>query len=400
MGMFSMVVGARANTIVAGVVLLIAGCTDPKAPSDDDDDDAGGAGAGTSSSSSGVGGSGTSNCPAGEVCYGAPLVYPIPSEGGDLAVGDFDADGRIDIVVTRIFAGELTTLMQTSQGMFELGPVSAIPGEPVGVLAGEFTGDSAFDLVISGQKKVTTLYEGAGDGTFTERSELNVSAEWSAAVDVDGDTDTDIISAFALATNYGNGQFLTESVPNPGNGQHLAFALGDMDGDSLRNDRVLTTPDAFNVFLWGASEWVTTPVRNTSAFALVADTFDADARADVVFGMATGQGPAATLGLLEGKGNGSLGPLTSTPLKAPIGGSASGDFNGDGLRDVAVALRDVDEVSLMLGDGAGGFEEGPFLEAEDSPLWMIVADLNDDGRDDLVVSNYKQPSVSVFLSQL
>ena len=400
MGEFPIVVGVPAGLIAVGAVLFLVGCSDPN-ESSDDDDGGGGAGAGMSSTSSGAGGNGTANCPAGAVCYGAPLVYPIPSEGGDVAVGDFDADGRIDIVVTRIFAGELTTLLQTSPGLFEVGPVSALQGEPVGVLAGEFTDDSALDLVISGQKIITTLYEGAGDGTFTERSALpDVSAEWSAAVDVDGDSDTDIISAFALATNYGNGQFLSESVPNPGNGQHLAFALGDMNGDLLRNDRVLTTLDAFNVLLWGASEWVTTPVRNTSAFALVADTFDADARADVVFGMATGQGPAATLGLLEGKGNGSLGPLTSTPLKAPIGGSVSGDFNGDGLRDVAVALRDVDEVSLMLGDGAGGFEEGPFLEAEDSPLWMIVADLNDDGRDDLVVSNYKQPSVSVFLSQL
>jgi len=74
-----------------------------------------------------------------------------------------------------------------------------------------------------------------------------------------------------------------------------------------------------------------------------------------------------------------------------------GDFNGDGNLDLAVANSDSNNVSVLLGNGAGNFSEPAQLVAGDTPYYVAVGFLNGDGFLDLAVANINSNNVSVLL---
>jgi hypothetical protein len=64
-----------------------------------------------------------------------------------------------------------------------------------------------------------------------------------------------------------------------------------------------------------------------------------------------------------------------------------GDFNDDGHVDLAIANDDDGSVSVLLGSGSGTFDVGANLPGGDGPAAIAAADLNGDGRLDIVVAH-------------
>ena len=78
-------------------------------------------------------------------------------------------------------------------------------------------------------------------------------------------------------------------------------------------------------------------------------------------------------------------------------GIAVGDFNGDGIPDLAVANTGSNSVSIFLGNGDGTFTLHSTLATGTAPVMVAVADFNGDGKPDLAVTNSGSNSVSIFL---
>jgi hypothetical protein len=76
---------------------------------------------------------------------------------------------------------------------------------------------------------------------------------------------------------------------------------------------------------------------------------------------------------------------------------AIGDFNGDGRQDFATANRASNNVSIRVGDGAGGFTGTTTLQVKESPRSVAVGDFNGDGRHDLAIANFDSHLTSVLL---
>ena len=76
---------------------------------------------------------------------------------------------------------------------------------------------------------------------------------------------------------------------------------------------------------------------------------------------------------------------------------AVGDFNGDGRQDLAVANGGSDNVSILLGDGAGSFSAPTNFGAGNLPSSVAVGDFNGDGKQDLAVANGGSDNVSILL---
>ena len=75
----------------------------------------------------------------------------------------------------------------------------------------------------------------------------------------------------------------------------------------------------------------------------------------------------------------------------------TGDFNGDGRTDLAVANYYDWDVSVLLGNGDGTFQDQMTYRVGDWPEAIVAGDFNGDGRTDLAVANYGSNDVSVLL---
>src|SRR5712692_2412997 len=76
---------------------------------------------------------------------------------------------------------------------------------------------------------------------------------------------------------------------------------------------------------------------------------------------------------------------------------AVGDFNGDGVQDLAVANANSNNVSVLSGNGDGSFRGVQNFAAGSGPRSVAVGDFNGDGVQDLAVANNGSNNVSVLL---
>ncbi|MBI1817593.1 MAG: VCBS repeat-containing protein [Deltaproteobacteria bacterium] len=95
----------------------------------------------------------------------------------------------------------------------------------------------------------------------------------------------------------------------------------------------------------------------------------------------------------------SFAPPVSYPTGMSPKGVAVGDFDGDGVRDLATANSSAGTVSILAGSVDGTFSPVvATLTAGAGPAAIAAGDLNDDGLDDLVIANLTAGTVAVFVA--
>ncbi|MBE9041368.1 VCBS repeat-containing protein, partial [Oscillatoriales cyanobacterium LEGE 11467] len=138
----------------------------------------------------------------------------------------------------------------------------------------------------------------------------------------------------------------------------------------------------------------TTPfgVGNSPISVKVGD-FNGDGLSDLV----VGNRDANTLSILLGDGMGGFGTQTTFDTQRAPNAIAIGDFNGDGRQDVAATNRFSNSVSVFLGDGTGGLSTQTTFAVGIEPNAIALGDFNSDRRQDLAVTNLTSNTVSVLL---
>jgi hypothetical protein len=98
-----------------------------------------------------------------------------------------------------------------------------------------------------------------------------------------------------------------------------------------------------------------------------------------------------------GNGDGTFQPRVTYNVGSYPDALVTGDFNGDGRTDLAVANAGDGTVSVLLGNGNGTFQPQVTSTVGSGPDALVAADFNGDGHTDLAVANYNDNDVSMLL---
>jgi hypothetical protein len=352
----------------------------------------------------------------GNGTFGGATEFPAGYTPVSLAVADLRGDGKPDLIVANLVANYVSVLLGTGTGTFGTPTNFAVGSYPGSVAAADVNGDGHPDLVVANTKSNSvSVLLGQGDGSFQTAQTLDKGLTRPSAVvlaDVNGDGSPDLAVVDHVAVNV----FLNDSAPSfslaaPQSlhaGSYVyAVATADLNGDG-KPDLVLankTYPGTVSVLLGQGDGTFQAPVNydvgyNPSSIA-VADV-DGDGHPDLI----VANQYSDSVSVLLNNGDGTFHPAVGSPY--PVGSFpvsvVAADLTGDGHPDIVVANEftfngygnPYGSVSVLLGNGNGTFKDQSFSTAS-PPRSVALADINGDGKPDLIVAYQFNSSISVLL---
>lgn len=359
----------------------------------------------------------------GDGTFRPAVPFDTVARLSDLVTGDFDGDGRIDLVGLDA-DGNLEVFLGNGDGSFRQPFVFEVETEiettgstPPTVLDLNRDGvpDLFFERGFFGTDDFTVqgaVLFGVGDGTFRQpvpltEDELQEEVQFA---DVNGDGRLDVVSSdfleFGVRLRLGGGgeTFLNTELRTLGPQFRFSeLAFGDVNGDG-RVDLVATVVDSsvgVGVFLGNGDGTFGAMTRFGQGFGFgglrVLD-LDGDGALDV-FGESVGNSAG---GILFGNGDGTFRSLVEPNRLASLTELVAADLNGDGNLDlVGGNERDIDPsrvgARVVLGNGDGTFREPILLGVGSNLTELLVADLDRDGRLDLTGVESTRGELVVFL---
>ena len=298
---------------------------------------------------------------------GSPVGVPLSPCPSSVASGDFNLDGKPDLAVVSNCFNNVTILLGNGSGGF-----TEAAGSPVtagasaeSVAVGDFNLDGKPDLVVTnfGSNNVTILL-GNGSGGFTEAAGSPVSTGISPGLVAVGDLNLDGKSDLAVAN---------------GTSDNVTILLGNGSG--------------------GFTEAAGSPIGvGSTPHSLAVGDFNLDGKPDIAVANANSD----SVTILVGNGSGGFTQAAGSPVGAgrtPLS-VAVADFNLDGMPDLAVVNARPNNVTILLGDGAGGFIQasGSPVSVGIDPFDIAIGDFNLDGKPDFAAVNHDSNNVTIQLN--
>ena len=344
-----------------------------------------------------------------------------------VAIGDVDGDGLVDMV----FSGTGTTsdtLRPEDQGLWTIRNLGAGAfAEPVfdemfearDIQLADLDGDGWLDVagtVVDDSSVAVKLND--GEGGWQRRRDWNTTRFPTdlAIGDFDGDGRPDLVTPasaaqsqgdFALLRNLGNGEFAArEDYRLPGTSD--SFSLADLSSDGvadLLTGLIRSGPNFLSSARGDGSRGfapaeLLAPLGSFGAYRPLDDAladFNADGHLDVVLAM-DGPPNAALVALNDGTGQFDVASDVLLMTTGRPHGVAVGDFNNDGLVDIAVPNSSIGNIDLSiffnLGNGNWGSEQR--YATQGVPIYPVVGDLDGDGWLDVVVGNQTSNIITIF----
>jgi hypothetical protein len=358
--------------------------------------------------------------------------FPVAANPVAVATADFNNDGKLDLATSHhddaTGDGTVSVLLGNGTGGFQPARTSATGPYPVSAAVGDFNADGKLDLATAnngaGYDNDVSILLGKGDGTFATPVGLDASVgyPWSvAAGDLNADGKSDLVVTsddngfggyVSVLLGRGDGTFTDAATYGPYFGpletnQLVDSALADVNGDGKVDVTVASWQTNSVMVFQGNGDGT---LREPSYFAtdrgplsVAAGDFNADGKLDLVTG--NDSGSSHSVSMLLGNGDGTFQPARSFAAGNGPGSVTPGDVNGDGALDVVVtnpaSTSSPGAVSVLLGNGNGGLAQ-PITTITSatggSPYSVVMADFNGDGRPDAAAANTGSNNVAVLLN--
>lgn len=299
------------------------------------------------------------------------VQYPTGGTSQDLAAGDFNSDGRLDLVVS-INEPNISLALLTGNGDGTFNAPVHFPNtsgfDSPAIVATDLDNDTRLDVVLAHAftcrtapclvGRTITVFLGVGDGTFQPPFEMEVGTGMSRIAV--GDFNQDRIKDLAIA----------------GSSSRLYLLLGIGNGTFLQQPTITMTVDTFGV----------------DATDVDIGDFNRDTLPDLVVALPLNGSRTAIL-LGNGDGTFRTSSIIDEPAQRAPQYQVVADFNRDGFEDIAIALGWGLEghMEILNGNGDGTFRLPvlylvPSTNTSTGGGKIVTDDFNRDGRPDIALS--------------
>jgi hypothetical protein len=348
----------------------------------------------------------------GDGTFGAPVLTILPPPfnaeglgfyvGFILAVGDFNGDGNLDIAAPDFYDGQIRIYLGDGKGGFTAGAIIQDEGQPYAIYADDLNHDGKTDLLVLnvnstlGLSNGAAVYLGDGTGNFTyaqtyPAGNVTFMPRWVA--DINGDGNPDVLGVDGLGnvlvlTGNADGSFnapqtIASGFETQSSGTVLYTA--DIAGSGIPA-LLVNSNEGFDTAVATASlKYGTVQKRTSGIFGVqvaIAD-FNSDGAQDVAVGV--------TGGIQFFYGNKS-GLFPDNSITATPAGSSflfAGDFNGDGIADVASPGAD-GIMRTYFGSKSGVFQapvqSSSAISINFNYISNTVGDFDGDGHQDIMLT--------------
>ena len=323
-----------------------------------------------------------------------------------VAAGDFNSDGKLDLVVANSGSNNVSVLLGNGDGTFHDPTSNGVGSTPTSLAVADFNNDGKLDLVVTTSSNSVMVLLGNGDGTF--QNAVGYGADTAphsvAAGDFNGDGALDLAVTNANSNDVsillGNGDGTFQTAVNYGvSNIPSSIGLGDFNGDG-HADLVVANQGSNNIsILLGNGDGTFQTAINHSAGSTPNSLAVADFNSDGMLDLVTANNAGNNVSVLLASGNAAFQIPVNYGVSAGPSSVASGDFDGDGKLDLVVANTNSNNVGLLLGYGDGTFQTAVNNGVGANPDSIAVGDFNGDGRLDMAVANSGDGTLSV-LSQI
>ncbi len=351
------------------------------------------------------------------------VSYPVGTAPLAVAVGDFNADGKPDLAVANSGNpgngddGNVSILLGIGDGTFQPALIAAAGKNPFSIAVGDFNGDGHLDVVVTNNginpaggwlAGTVSVLLGNGDGTFQQHVDYATGddPEFVAVGDFNGDhvLDTAVAtrSDSAVSVLLGNGDGTFQPHVDYAAGYPTAVAIADFNRDGKVD---LAVAGAFNGgvvgILEGNGDGTFQPAVGYlpavgRGWSVASGDFNGDGKVDLVV---SGYGVPVSVLLGNGDGTFSQGSTLDTfSAGCHAGSPVVADFDGDGKLDVAVTAGGgphdgfclwggAETILVFKGNGDGTFQSPASFTTTNAWNLAAAADLDGDKAPDLVTVN-------------
>ncbi|WP_026903893.1 FG-GAP-like repeat-containing protein [Pedobacter glucosidilyticus] len=351
--------------------------------------------------------------------FAGKVDFPTEANPSSVALGDLDGDDKTDFVVTNQNSNNVSLFRNTStSGTITSSSFAAKVNfttgtNPTSIAIGDLDGDGKPDLAVANRasNNVSILYNTSNIGaitssSFAEKVDFATSNfPYSVAIgDLDGDNKADLavanfnsnsISIFRNSST--SGSITTSSfaakVDFATGDSPLSVAIGDLDGDS-KPDLAVANLGSNNVSVFRNTDVLPPTITSFSplnakpgdAVTIIGTNFNTTATNNVVFFGAT-------------KATVTAASATSLTVTVPLG--ATYDFITLLNSEISLATQSLKKFNPIFAPAKTNITLTDFSPKQDftagtNPISVVHADLDGDGKPDLIVSNNNENTISIY----